>query len=72
MPVQSKEDLSQAVTDAMTSDDIESMVNLFAPDGEWVLMATGETFRGHDQIRELVTRSVAARGSHSGTGHQTH
>jgi hypothetical protein len=48
MPVQSKEDLSQAVTDAMTSDDIESMVNLFAPDGEWVLMATGETFRGHD------------------------
>ena len=32
----------------MTSDDIESMVNVFAEDGEWVIMATGETFRGHD------------------------
>jgi steroid delta-isomerase-like uncharacterized protein len=61
-------DLAQAVTNAMTTDDIESMVNLFAPDGEWVIMATGETFRGHDQIRQLATRSVAARDHTDGMG----
>lgn len=54
-------DLAQAFTHAMTHEDIESMLNLFAPDGEWVIMATGETFRGLDQIRQLATRSVAAR-----------
>jgi ketosteroid isomerase-like protein len=53
--------LAQAITDAMTSDDVETMVNLFAPDGEWVIMATGETFRGLEQIRQLATRSVDAR-----------
>ncbi len=61
-------DLAQIVTKAMTSDDIESMVNAFAPDGEWVIMATGETFRGYDQIRQLATRSVAARDHTSGLG----
>src|ERR1035438_3426734 len=61
-------DLVQAVTNAMTSDDIESMVNVFAEDGEWVIMATGESFRGHDQIRKLATRSVAARGHTAGLG----
>lgn len=42
-------DLAQAFTHAMTHEDIESIVNLFAPDGEWVIMATGETFRGLDR-----------------------
>ncbi len=52
----------------MTSDDIEGTVNLFAPDGEWMIMATGETFHGRDQIRELATRSVAARNHNGGMG----
>jgi ketosteroid isomerase-like protein len=45
----------------MTSDDIERIVNLFDPDCEWVIMATGEIFRGRDKIRQLATRTVAAR-----------
>ena len=61
-------DLVQAMTDAMTSDDVESMVKLFAPDGEWVIVATGERFRGLDQIRQLATRSVAGRDHPAGTG----
>lgn len=61
-------DLVKAMTDAMTSDDIESMVSLFAPEGEWIIMATGEAFRGQDQIRQLATRSVAARDHLSGLG----
>ncbi|MFY9747619.1 MAG: nuclear transport factor 2 family protein [Acidobacteriaceae bacterium] len=61
-------DLAQIVTEAMTSDDVESMVNAFAPDGEWVIMATGETFRGYDEIRQLATRSVAARDHTEGLG----
>jgi ketosteroid isomerase-like protein len=56
------------MTDAMTSDDVESMVNLFAPDGEWTIMATGETFRGRDQITQLATRSVAGREHPVGQG----
>lgn len=40
----------QAFVAAFTSDDIESFMNLVAPDGEWVIMATGETFRGLDQV----------------------
>jgi ketosteroid isomerase-like protein len=35
-------DLVAAFTKAMTSDDIDGAVNLFAPQGEWVIMATGE------------------------------
>ncbi|MGA9804035.1 MAG: nuclear transport factor 2 family protein, partial [Terriglobales bacterium] len=54
--------------DAMTSDDVESMVNLFAPDGEWLIVATGERFRGLDEIRQLATRSVAGRDHPAGTG----
>ena len=53
--------LVQAFTAAFTSDDIEGWRNLLAPDGEWMLMATGETFRGLDQMVRLATRSVAAR-----------
>ncbi len=58
----------QAFTAAFTSDDIKSFMNLIAPDGEWVIMATGETFRGLDQIRQLATRSVAARNHTDGLG----
>ena len=42
--------LVRAMTEAMTSDDVESMVNLFAPDGEWLIVATGERFRGLDVV----------------------
>jgi ketosteroid isomerase-like protein len=41
---------AKAFVAAFTSDDIESFMNLVAPDGEWVIMATGETFRGLDQV----------------------
>ena len=61
IPGQHNTDLIQAFTDAMTSDDIERIVNLFDPGCEWVIMATGETFRGRDKIRQLATRTVAAR-----------
>jgi ketosteroid isomerase-like protein len=65
---QQSTDLVKAFTDAFTSDDIESFLNLIAPDGEWVIMATGETFRGRDQIRQLATRSVDARTHGGGLG----
>jgi ketosteroid isomerase-like protein len=61
-------DLVQAFTAAFTSDDIESFLDLIAPDGEWVIMATGETFRGIDQIRQLANRSVDARTHGGGLG----
>jgi len=56
-------DLVQAFTEAMISDDVDGIVGLFAPGAEWVMVATGETFRGNDQIRQLATRSIAA-GNH--------
>ncbi len=61
-------DLVQAFTAAFTSDDIESFLDLIAPDGEWVIMATGERFRGIDQIRQLASRSVDARTHGGGLG----
>jgi ketosteroid isomerase-like protein len=54
-------DFAQEITDAMASENVERIVELFAPDGEWVIMSTGETFRGHDEIRRLAGRSLAAR-----------
>jgi uncharacterized protein (TIGR02246 family) len=63
MTSQSSADLVKAMTDAMTSDDVDGMVKLFAPDGEWIIEATGETFRGLDQIRQLATRSIAVASS---------
>jgi ketosteroid isomerase-like protein len=68
MVVQQNIDLVEAFTKVMTSDDIEGVVKLFAPDCEWVIMATGETFRGTDQIRQLATRSVAARDHNAELG----
>jgi limonene-1,2-epoxide hydrolase len=55
------DDFVQAFTYAMTHEDIEGIVDMFASDGEWMIMATGEKFSGPDQIRQLATRSVAAR-----------
>ena len=61
-------DLVEAFTAAFTSDDIDGFLALIAPDGEWVIMATGETFRGIDQIRQLANRSVDARTHGGGLG----
>ncbi len=61
-------DLVQAFTEAMTHEDIEGIIELWAPDGEWLIMATGESFRGVDQIRQLAIRSVAARNHPPGMG----
>jgi hypothetical protein len=60
--------LVQTVTKAMTTDSIEDMVNCFAADSKWTIMATGESFKGHDQIRQLAARSVAARKHEGGLG----
>jgi ketosteroid isomerase-like protein len=61
-------DLVKAFTEAMTHEGVEAVMNLWAPDGEWVIMATGESFKGLDQIRQLATRSVAARTHGTGMG----
>jgi|HubBroStandDraft_1064217.scaffolds.fasta_scaffold15839_4 steroid delta-isomerase-like uncharacterized protein len=61
-------DLVQAFTAAFTSDDVESFYRLVSADAEWVIMATGETFRGLDQIKQLTQRSVAARTHRGGLG----
>jgi len=67
-PADAVKALVDVVTKAMTTDNIDDMVNCFAPDSEWVIMATGETFKGLDKIRELATRSVAARKHTGGLG----
>jgi hypothetical protein len=58
-------DLIKDFTAAFTSDDIESWRNLLSDNGEWKIMATGETFSGLDQMTQLAQRSVAAR-KHNG------
>jgi len=68
MTFQSSADLVKAMTDAMISDNIDGMVRLLAADGEWIIEATGETFRGLDQIKQLATRSIAARAHGKGLG----
>lgn len=55
-------------TAAFTTDDIETYMTFFVPESEWKIMATGETFRGLDQIRQLAKRSVAARKHSGGLG----
>ena len=61
-------DFVQAFTAAFTSDDIENFMKLIDASCEWAIMATGESFRGLDQIRLLATRSVAARNHPEGLG----
>jgi ketosteroid isomerase-like protein len=62
------EDLVKAFTGAMTHEGVDELMSLWAPDGEWVIVATGETFKGLAQIKELANRSVAARTHGSGQG----
>jgi ketosteroid isomerase-like protein len=62
------EDLIKDFTAAFTSDDIEGWRNLLDPNGEWKIMATGETFSGLDQMTQLANRSVAARKHSGGLG----
>jgi ketosteroid isomerase-like protein len=64
----SSADLVRAFTLAMTSEDVEGLKNLLAADGEWKIMATGETFSGINKMLELANRSVAARDHGSGEG----
>lgn len=54
-------ELLQKFNEAMTHDDIDGVVALWGEDGTWEIMATGEKFSGLEQIRQLATRSVAAR-----------
>jgi ketosteroid isomerase-like protein len=61
-------DFVKAFTYSMTHEDIDGMLKLWSPDGEWVIMATGETFKGLDKIKQLASRSVAARNHKSGEG----
>jgi len=61
-------DLVQAFTVAFATDNVEDFYKLIAPEAEWVIMATGETFRGLDQIKDLAVRSVAARDHPVGMG----
>jgi ketosteroid isomerase-like protein len=61
MIASSDTNLVQAFTSAMTSDDLDNFYKLFSPDAEWTIMATGEMFRGLNEIKQLATRSVAAR-----------
>jgi ketosteroid isomerase-like protein len=61
-------DLIQAFTAAFTTDDVEGFYKLIDAEAEWVIMATGETFRGLDQIKQLTARSVAARDHPAGMG----
>ena len=48
-------------SEVFLSDDIEGMVDLMDKGCEWTIMATGEVFRGPEQVRKLAERSVAAR-----------
>lgn len=66
--VAAEPDLVDAFTAAFTSDDVESFYKLIDPDGVWVIMATGETFTGLDEIKQLAMRSVAARTHGGGLG----
>jgi len=61
-------DLVKTFTEVMTHEDIEGVLKLWSPDGEWKVMATGETFKGLEQIKQLATRSVAARNHPAGEG----
>jgi ketosteroid isomerase-like protein len=68
MTTRSNEELVEAFTEAMTHEGVESLLTLVAPDCEWMIMATGEKFRGPDQIKTLATRSIAARTHGTGMG----
>lgn len=59
---QNNERIIQAWSDAARSDDVEKFLDEFIDaDCEWVMMATGETFRGIDEVRQMSLRSRDAR-----------
>lgn len=51
----------QTFSDSYLSDDVDRFMQLVDSECEWVIMATGESFRGADQVRQLAERSIAAR-----------
>ena len=52
----------QAWSDAARSDDVEKFLDEFIDANcEWVMMATGEIFRGIDEVRQMSLRSRDAR-----------
>jgi ketosteroid isomerase-like protein len=55
------ESFIRAFNDTFLTDDIDGFMQLIDSDCEWVIMATGETFRGEGSVRQLAERSVAAR-----------
>lgn len=67
---QNNTDIVQAFTDAFTTDDVESFYKLIADDAEWVIMATGETFSGIEQIKQLTIRFHCRTRSPGRNGHQ--
>jgi hypothetical protein len=68
MTARTTADLVTAFTAAFTTDDIDTWRSLLDSEGEWVVVATGETFRGLDQMAQLAARSVAARKHGGGLG----
>ncbi len=66
--VQTNVETIEAFTQAMTHEDIDGLMKLWEPDGEWEVMATAETFKGLEEIRQLASRSVAARDHPPGEG----
>ena len=68
MTVETTANLVKSFTAAFTTDDIETWRSLLDSEGEWVIVATGETFRGLDQMAQLAARSVAARTHGGGLG----
>jgi ketosteroid isomerase-like protein len=40
--------------------DISRALELIDPDCDWIMMATGEKFHGHDAIRKMAGKSAAA------------
>jgi uncharacterized protein (TIGR02246 family) len=61
MCTQSNADLVQGIKNAMESDDVDGFMMLFTPDAEWVMLATGETYRGREQISQILKRALFAR-----------
>jgi ketosteroid isomerase-like protein len=67
-PTQTNAEAIKAFTHAMTHKDINGFMRLWASDGAWEIMATSETFRGPEQIRQPVSRIVGTGEHLPGTG----
>ena len=51
----------RAFSEGMYNDNLEGLMEYIDENVEWVIMATGETFRGIDEFRQLALRSMDAR-----------